>query len=145
MSTFQGSRVAKGSRGKGKGRNGKPSKAGSSDEEQKTKDHSRRPSNGDRKVLFDGNGAASKTSKLPRPMGNNILRNNTWGKQITPTTSKDTNKTSSTSSSPFTQKSADQSWRNPTMRGNSSYSKRMVDLYQMVCIRPQYLLTRGYP
>lgn len=144
MSTFQGSRGAKGSRGKGKGRNGRLSKAGS-DEEQKMEGHPRRSSNSDRKVLFDGNGAASKPSKLPPPKGNSTVQNNTWGKQFKPMTSKDANKTSPVSPLPFTKKSADQSWRDPTMKGNSSYTKRMADLYQTVCISPKLLLTRGYP
>lgn len=136
----------KGSRGRGRGRGA--SRGGASLKSNSDDEHNKHDG---RKVRFAGSSASTPfvTSAVSRQvkaqaaqLGN---RNNQQRSNKTSDTARRPNRISSNGrrlSSPLS--IADQTWRDPTIEGNASYTKRMSELYQTVCFPFSRLLTRGF-
>ena len=128
MSAPRGPRGATRGRGRGTARGGASSRNSSDDEPKK---------NSVRRVRFatETSSPLSLAGKQLRP---SPMQNGFHAPRSGKNTSTTSRNTSQHRSSPSIGRSAssassDQSWRDPTIEGNSSYPKRMSELYQTVC------------
>ena len=126
MSTPHGPRGAIRGRGRGRARNDSNSRAISGDE--RTQEKGSRSSPNGRQANSSRSGASTLMPPLKQARPGNNQRRRVAGTKTDTQTGNGTSDAfqSSNLASP------DQAWRDPTVEGNTTYQKRMGDLYQTV-------------